>query len=216
MPEITVNLPSLNLIAYFTFKEPVNTHFKNKYNLNSLNKKLKVISIIGMKDMIRNDLKDPYMNIYVPLGINSEVEYKKDLNDNIPIISFSFKDNLEVERYLRCPLNYIESYTLVSDIEYINKVIVLDLGMLPKDLDISMFYNDFKDYIETRIGVNPELKEIEIGNIELVSESEHTTRETIRNNTKTVYKTCYTLYEEEKSKNTELLLRLQSLGISLG
>jgi len=216
MPEITVNVPSLNLEAYFTFKEPVNTYFKNKYNLNSLNKKLKVISIITMKDMIRNDLKDPYTELYTVLGIIEEVEYKKDLNDNIPIISFSFRDDLGIERFLRCPLNYIESYTLISNIEYINKLIVLDLGMLPKNLDISMFYDDFKDYIETRLGVNSELKEVEIGNIELISENEHEIRETIRNNTKTVYKTCYTLYEEEKNKNTELLLRLQTLGISLG
>jgi len=216
MPEITINVPSLNLEAYFTFKEPVNTYFKNKYNLNSLNKKLKVISIITMKDMIRNDLKDPYTELYTVLGIIEEVEYKKDLNDNIPIISFSFRDDLGIERFLRCPLNYIESYTLISNIEYINKLIVLDLGMLPKNLDISMFYDDFKDYIETRLGVNSELKEVEIGNIELISENEHEIRETIRNNTKTVYKTCYTLYEEEKNKNTELLLRLQTLGISLG
>ena len=216
MPEITINVPSLNLEAYFTFKEPVNTYFKNKYNLNSLNKKLKVISIITMKDMIRNDLKDPYTELYTVLGIIEEVEYKKDLNDNIPIISFSFRDDLGIERFLRCPLNYIESYTLISNIEYINKLIVLDLGMLPKNLDISMFYDDFKDYIETRLGINSELKEVEIGNIELISENEHEIRETIRNNTKTVYKTCYTLYEEEKNKNTELLLRLQTLGISLG
>ena len=90
MPDITVNTPSIGLHAYFKFKEPINTYLKNKFNLDSLTIKLKVISIINMKDMIRNDLRDPFSEIYVPAAI-SEVEYKKDLVDNVSIISFSGK-----------------------------------------------------------------------------------------------------------------------------
>lgn len=215
MPDITVQTPSINQEAYFTFKEPINTWLKNKFNFNSLAIKLKVISIISMKDMIRNDLRDPYTELYTQANI-SEVEYKKDLVDNISIVSFSFRDKLGVERFLRSPLNYIESISNPSTIEYLNKLILLDLNKLPKEIDTSIFFTDLADFIETRLGIIPEIKEVSIGSVELVDNIEHETRETIRKNMITVYKTLETQLEEITLKHDQILNRLQTLGISLG
>lgn len=213
--DISVNVPSIGLQAYFTFKEPFNTFFKAKYNLDSLTIKLKVISVISMRDMIRNDLRDPFTELYETVGI-SEVDYKTDLLDNIPIVSFSFKDLSDVEKYIRCPLNYIDSYSNVSNIEYINKVFVIDLNKLPIDLDLSVYINDLKDFIESRVGLTPDVKEVSIGDVELVDLNEHSTRETIRTNTITVHKTISTQLQELNLKYNELLNRLQTLGITLG
>lgn len=215
MPDITIKTPSIDLEAYFTFKEPINYYIRNKFNINSLAVKLKVISIISMKDMIRNDLRDPYSELYIPAGI-SEVEYKKDLIDNISIISFSYVDRNGVERYVRSPINYIDSISSITNQEYLNKLIMIDLNRLPKDIDTSVFFNDLKDFIETRIGIVPSIKEVTVGDVELVSEAEHATRETIRKNMVSVYKTLSIQLEEANLRHDQLLHRLSVMNISLG
>lgn len=215
MPDITIKTPSIDLEAYFTFKEPINYYIRNKFNINSLAVKLKVISIISMKDMIRNDLRDPYSELYIPAGI-SEVEYKKDLIDNISIISFSYIDRNGIEKYVRSPINYVDSISNISNHEYFNKVIMIDLNKLPKDLDTTVFFTDLKDFIETRIGIVPSIKEVTVGEVELVNEAEHTTRETIRKNMVNVYKTLSIQLEESNLRHDQLLNRLQEMNITLG
>lgn len=215
MPDITINTPSVGLEAYFTFKDPISFYIKNKFNLNSLSMKLKVISVISMKDMVRNDLRDPYTELYEPATI-PEVEYKKDLIDNIPIISFSYTDRLGVERYIRSPLNYVDTISSISNIEYNNKLIIIDLNKLPNELDTSIHFSDLSDFIESRLGIVPEIKEVSVGNAELVDTVENVTRETIRKNMVTVYKTLQIRLEEAELKHDQLLQRLTALGISLG
>lgn len=215
MPDITINTPSVGLEAYFTFKDPISYYIKNKFNLNSLSMKLKVISVISMKDMVRNDLRDPYTELYEPATI-PEVEYKKDLIDNIPIISFSYTDRLGVERYIRSPLNYVDTISSISNIEYNNKLIIIDLNKLPNELDTSIHFSDLSDFIESRLGIVPEIKEVSVGNAELVDTVENVTRETIRKNMVTVYKTLQIRLEEAELKHDQLLQRLTALGISLG
>jgi len=214
MPEITVNIPSVGLEAYFTFKDPINIYLKNKFNLDSLTTKLKIISIISMKDMIRNDLRDPYTELYVPANI-SEVEYKKDLLDNVPIVSFSFRNIDGIEKFIRSPLNYIDSISNITNVEYLNKLLVIDLNKLPKDVDTTIFFTDLSDFIESRLGLVPSIKEVNIGDVELVSQTEHETRETIRANMITVYKTLSVQLQEITLKHDQLLNRLQTMGIVL-
>ncbi len=190
MPTITVPAPSINQQAFFTFKEPINTYLKNAYNLDSLTIKLRVISIISMRDMIRNDL-------------------------NVPIVSFSFIDNSGVERFARVPLNYIASISSITSKEYINKLVLIDLNMLPMELDLTSYFDDLSDFITSRTGITPVIKEVGIGNIELVTQQEHDTRETVRGNMVTVFKTLATQLEELNIKYNSMSSRLQELGIVL-
>lgn len=215
MPDVTINTPSIGLQSYFTFKDPINTYFKNKFNLDSLTIKLKVISIISMRDMIRNDLRDPFSEIYVPAGL-SELEYKKDLRDEIAIISFSFVDIQGVTKFCRCPINYVQSIADISNKEYINKMIVLDLNRLHSDLDTTVFFTDLADFIESRLGIIPAIKEVNIGDVEFVTPDEHVVRETVRTNMVTVHKTLSTQLEEANLRYDQMVQRLQDLNISLG
>lgn len=213
--ETSIVAPSVCSSGYFIFKEPLNTYLKNKFNLDPLTVKLKVSGIISMKDMIRNDLKDPFSELYAPAGL-SEIDYKKDLIDNVPIISISFIDILGVERLIRVPLNYIESISSVSDIEYMNKLLVIDLNKLPAVVDTTLFFNDLSDFIQSRMGLTPSIKEVNVGNIELVDTIEHTTRETVRINTITVYKTLATQLTEANLRYDQVINRLTALDIHLG
>lgn len=215
MPDVTINVPSISQESYFTFKEPINTYFKNKFNLDSLTIKLKVISIISMRDMIRTDLRDPFSELYIPAGLN-EIEYKKDLRDNINIVSFSFRDLAGIEKYARCPINYIDSISNISNKEYINKMIILDLNRLSSDFDTTVFFNDLSDFIESRIGIIPNIKEVNIGDVEFVTPDEHNIRETVRSNMVTVHKTLSTQLQEANLRYDQVLQRLQVMNITLG
>ena len=215
MPDITVPAPSIGQEAVFKFKEPFATYVKNKFNLSPSSNKFRVVSLISLKDTIRNDLRDPFADLYLPATV-SEVAYKKDLLDNVPLVSFAYVDSNGLERYVRVPLNYIESISSFTSVEYANKLIVIDLNRLPVDTDTFAVFNELKTFIETRLGVVPEVKEVVVGELTLVSPQEHETRETIRANTKTVYKTQETLHQELQVKYNELVNRLTDLGISLG
>ena len=215
MPDITVPAPSIGQEAVFKFKEPFATYVKNKFNLSPSSNKFRVVSLISLKDTIRNDLRDPFSDLYLPATV-SEVAYKKDLLDNVPLVSFAYVEPSGVERYVRVPLNYIESISSFTSVEYANKLILIDLNRLPLDVDTSSLFNDLKMFVETRLGVVPEVKEVTVGELTMVSPQEHETRETIRSNTRTVYKTQETLHQELQVKYNALVDRLATLGISLG
>lgn len=213
--DTTVAIPSVGTEAYFDFKDPYSVYIRNKFNINTLGVRLKVISIISMRDMIRVDLRDPYSEIYQPAGL-SEVEYKKDLNNNIYLISFSFRTCDGVERYVRVPLNYVASQSDSATVEYTNRIIMLDLGYVPKDLELTPWFSEFIDYVAKRTGVSPEVKDVSVGNVHLVTQDDHELRETIRENSATVHKTLNTLLEEKTLMLDGVMNRLKELNISLG
>lgn len=214
MPNVTVHAPNINLEGYFTFKEPMNYYVRNKYNLDENAVKLKVVSLISMGDIIVNDLRDPYTDLYEPAGI-SEGSYKKDLIDKIPLVTLAFISDTCNDRFLRVPLNYIASISNISDVDYHNKVILVDLNRLPVSLKLDSIFSDLEDFIETRLGIYPTLKVVSLGKVELVSVSENVTRESVRKRMVTVHKTNEILLEEITTRHNELLNRLDELGIVL-
>lgn len=214
MPSSSIPTPNIGLEGYFTFKEPINFYVRNKYNLDEKSVKLKVVSLISMGDIIVNDMKDPYTDLYEPAGIG-EGEYKKDLIDRVPLVTLAFLNDTCNNQFLRVPLNYIDSISDISSIDYHSKVIMIDLNKLPVDLKLSPFFKDLSDFIETRVGITPDIKEVSLGRVEFVDALEHTTRETIRNNMVSVHKTTEIQLEEITTRYNELLHRLDEMGIML-
>ena len=215
MPSVDIVVPSIGQEVLISLKEPFHTYVKNKHNLDSLTKKMTVVSVISMEDTIRNDLRDPFSDLYLNAGVG-EVEYKKDLLNKIPIISFSFRDSLNVERFFRVPINYIAAIENTYNVEYINKLIVIDLNKLPTDVDTTAIFPELTDFIEERIGIKPDMKEVALGDIELIDDIEHGLRETVRKNMVTVNKTMAIQFQELQLKHNQLLERLSQLNIVLG
>lgn len=203
MPAITVSPPFIGLVTYFTFKEPFNKYIRTQYNFNPERHKLRVNSIISIRDMLINDQRDAYTNIYMLANI-SESDYKKDLVDDMHIVSFYFKDDNNLDISFRVPLNYISSISSTDTVEYINKLIVIDLNRLPKEFNLTAHFSDIQDFIMERYGITPEIAEVAIANIELVNIEEHTTRETVRTNHVTVVKSLRTQLLEAQEAYTQL------------
>ncbi len=215
MPSITVNIPSIETEGVFFFKEPFNHFVRNKINSEPHTYKLKVVSVIAMRDIIRNDLRDPFSDIYTPAGV-LESEYKKDLLDNVPIITLFYKDERGVEKYLRVPLNYISSISLPTSIQYHNKLLLINLNRLPVDFRTDVHFNDILETVRTRLGVDATMKEVSVGDLISLTPDEHQIRETVRKNNVTVHKTLEVRLREITLERDEILRRLQALNISLG
>lgn len=215
MPDISVSQPSVGLEARFSFKDPAGRYIKSKLNTQEDKILLRTTTISNMKESIEVDLRDPFQDTYAPLGLN-EFLYQEDLQNEVPILTFKHTGLSGKVTYLRVPLNYIEDYDNVSEIEYINKLIVVDLGSLNKELDTSVVFNDLKDFITTRLGVVPDVAEVSIGDPESVSRVDHETKETIRDNLVTVRKTLSIQLEELTLKYDQILQRLSDLNITLG
>lgn len=214
MSTVTVATPQVGTETYFSFKEPLNTYVRNKYNLSGTRHKLKVITILNMKDGIRTDLRDPFTDLYDPAGL-TEVQFKMDLNNEIPLISFSHTDGNGVERFIRVPLNYIAEIGDISTVEYFNRMLVVDLGKLPSTLSLESLYQDVVDFVATRTGVTADIKDVTVGEVVLVDSDEHLHRETIRSNSVTVHKTLSIQLAEITESRDQILHRLDDLGISL-
>lgn len=210
MPSVTVSTPTIEFEGYFIFKDPFASYLRNKYNIKDQSQKLKVVSTISMTDMIRTDQKDPFTSLYLPASI-SEADYKQDLVNNVPIISLFYVDERGIEVTFRVPLSYINDISEVSNVEYINKMIVIDLNRLPLNLDTTVFFTDISDYIQTHLGLTPEINEVNIGQVELVTSAENATRETVRQNSITVRKSLTTQLAELTLQYNSLVAQFENM-----
>lgn len=215
MPEITVSPPSLNLKAYFSFKEPVFSRIRNKLNTNEDSIELKVIGINSLRSMIESELRDPYVDTYQPLGI-ADIDYRRDVLNEVPLYVFSHTSPTNRVTYFKCPLSYIVEYSLVSDILYTNRVIVIDMAKLPKSLDTTVVFDELSDLVFDALGVRAEIKEVSVGQAQAVTRQEFQTRESIRQQSITVRKSTRTRLAEMTLKHDQLLARINQLNIVLG
>ena len=77
-------------------------------------------------------------------------------------------------------------------------------------------FSDLVDFVASRTGVTPVIKDVSVGEVSQVSQPDHEIRETIRLNSVNVHKTLAIQLEEERYMRDQLLNRLNQLGIVLG
>lgn len=215
MVEITVSAPSVGQEAYFKFKNPVLTYVQSKLNTNEASILLKVIGINNLRGLLEAELRDPYVDTYAPMGIGVQ-DYRDDVLNDIPLYVFSYRDMGGNIVYLKAPLNYIQEYSGTLDINYTNRLIVLEMGKLPATLDTVVIFQELQDLVYDKLGVTPTAKEISIGEPEKIERGDHELRESIRKQSIQVAKSTKAALAEITHKYNELTTRLSDMGIVLG
>lgn len=208
-------LPPIGTEAVFSFRSPFDVYIKNILGKEEAEIKLEVNSIASMKDYIKLSHRDPFTDIYNPVGL-SELIYKEDLKNEVPIVTFLYRDDFNMERLFRVPFSYVENCSNQSTVEYSNRGIYLSLPPLPVNLSIDATFPDIVDLIEDKLGVTVNISEVSTGEVTSVSLEEHKVREKIRRKTGSVYKSNYTLRKEAEVELTAIKERLDELGIVLG
>lgn len=214
MSDVTVLLPRVNDVAYFEFKDPFDS--KVKIVTNSLDKryKLTVVSVVGFDDYITQFHRDPFIDVYNPVAL-SDVEYRQDKNDDIKIITFAYRDVDGVDQLFKVPHNYIAAVITSGVVPYTNRTLVLNLGYLPEDLDITHIFSDVGDIVTTMLGVQPTITDISTGEREFIEPKDHTLREEVRKNTVSVKKTLAVQLREAKNDLDAYVKAVKKLGIDL-
>lgn len=213
--EITVSAPTVGQEAYFKFKNPVLSYVQSKLNTNESSILLKVIGINNLRGLLEAELRDPYVDTYAPMGIPVQ-DYRDDVLNDIPMYVFSYKDMGGNIVYIKAPLNYIQEYSGTLDINYTNRLIVLELGKLPATLDTVVIFQELQDLVYDKLGVTPTAKEISVGEPEKIERSDHELRESIRKQSIQVAKSTKATLAEVTHKYNELTARLSDMGIVLG
>lgn len=215
MPDITTSPPTVGQQSYFRFKQPVLSFIQNKLNTDETAIKLKVIGVNNLRSLLEAELRDPFVDTYSPMGINVE-EYRKDVLNDVPLYVFSYLNMGGKTVYIKAPLNYILDYTDSLDITYTNRLIVMDVGKLPATVDTTVIFRDLGDFFYDKLGVRPLVKEVSVGEPEVVTREDHELRESIRKQSITVSKSNKALLEEISLKYNELVRRISDLNIVLG
>ena len=208
MSNVTVQIPPLGVECLFSFKKPFNAYIRSTLSVNLDEVKLKVISIVSMRDMVAIEKIDPFTRYYVPLGI-AESDFKFDFDHDVPILTLLYSEM----NVVKVPLSYVSFYRAISQVEYSNKVVIIDLGMMPTSVHTELYFNSLQDFFETRFGVRPQTKEVNLGS-SIVSSVEHEQKELIRQNVITVHDTNETKLQKITTMYNELLNRFTSYRMS--
>lgn len=215
MQKITVTCPPIGLEAYFSFKEPVTRSLQNRLGTSSNQILLKVSAINEIKEMMQSELRDPFLEAYAPAGLE-QAQYNQDLIDNIQIITFKYTALDASVKYVRVPMTYVHKYDSVLEIAYLDRSIVVNLGLQHQDLSLESLHAQLVDFIQTRTGIISQLKEVSLGDPLKITADEHANREAVRVNSITVFKTTETQLEEMRIKYQGLVDRISQMGIVLG
>lgn len=186
-------VPAINTKGEFRFSAPFNT---NDYQ----NKQLKVTAVRSLIEMYNNG-DDPLANIYTKHGL-TEKEYADDIANSVPIIIFSTGGN----NFYYIPANKIIGMPTVSGIKYGKRILAVNLGTLPEELEYEEVVNNVKDVIMDSLGIIPTIKVVDGSEIFYKTPAEH---EAFMNTLSThpkvkVYKSYKQKYIEEKTKSTNL------------
>ena len=220
MAELSISLPAPGTTSVYTFKEPFRSYLKNNHRFNTDGVRMKIVSIININDNIRTDLVDPYTTLYSPVGV-SESDYKQDIIDNVPLVTFTFTDADDIIQYFRVPASYIADVSSIGNVDYIHKTLVLDLGLLPVDLNVADMLKDVLPTLVKNItgstgplgSSEPKLYEVGLGAIVTKSSDEHESLEIIRTGYIDTTDTLEEVSNTYKQRLQDLLEQLDDAGI---
>ena len=155
---------------------------------------------------------DVFTTYYKPYGL-SETIYREDADMGASIIVLEGADR--TEKYI--PNTYIKSYPGGSGLEYANKVIVLELGLMMADVPTSHIEVLLADVVKQHVGVETEVKTVTVPYIGAVSHEMGTDMERVRvaaiRSNKTIYQQLQetqALLAAARQQNEELLAIIQA------
>ena len=145
-----------------------NFKFTVPFDRHNSNKVLEVTSVRDIGEILDSG-EDLYEFIYKPAGLSRE-EMKRDLKNGVKIVVFKDSGGL----YLYVPSSKIALSPDISGYLYTEKVIGIDLGPLPDDLDLEQLKIDISQLVEGRIGIKPAIQVVKASDSRYITEADNT------------------------------------------
>lgn len=118
---------------------------------------------------------DVFEDFYAPFDL-TEDDYQADFDVRASIVTLVSSDGV----HLYIPNTFIESYPGMNGLDYQRKLFVMDLGLLPKHLDVSNMIPDVVEVISKVVGVSATCEYVEVPYIQSITQSEHVLLEGVR------------------------------------
>lgn len=169
------------------------------------NLKLKCLKVSKISELTKD--VNVYKEVYLANELNESI-YEEHLEIDEPIALFELTDG--DERYI--PVSFINSLVKTSSVLYQEKMLLVNLGILPKDLNIEHLKNEISLLASNLVGKDHEISEIYDDVEELITEEKHKELEDIRlvnvSRSENPYKEIARLKEEVEQ------LKIENLGLS--
>jgi len=153
------------------------------------NKLYTCTAIRTIQEMVYSD-DHPYETIYEPNGL-SESLYNQHIQDSVLIVTLSGDDGENI--YV--PANYIEQYPFINGVVYKSRAIVINIGSLPSNEDLTVLMSNLASEVTNTIGINTTPEEIITSSEFIVPYDKDVQLRSIRNSriaSRLSYKTKYT------------------------
>jgi len=126
--------------------------------------KVKADSLIS--ELLRNDI-DVFATIYNIVGLSKDI-FEADVKTDVRILTLV--DSSGATIYI--PDNMIIGGCIRDGVEYVEKTLLINLGVFPLNKDMEPIANDIKDMITGRLGVVPKYEVINSSNVQMISNEE--------------------------------------------
>ncbi len=192
--------PHLGAKGSFTFASPFN-------NIISTHQELTVTSSRFIRDLENNN-QDPLRTVYEVAGLTKE-DMIIDSNENIPIISLEGTGHGTIS----IPARYILSIPKINGIRYQEKVVIVNVGLLPIDTDMSILLSTIDSNVQAVVGAIPTIDLVPTSAIVKVEYNDHELLELKRSNSQVTNKSYQTKYLEtleSLNKKENIISKLES------
>ena len=184
-------LPPIGSKGVFTFAPPFDTLINN--NL------IYTVASMELLTSIFNDGRKPFETIYSPSKL-TEQDYSDDMKDGVFIVGFVSSGG---ESFF-VPSDRIRSAPRVDGYTFVGKALVLNLGNVPCDLDLSALKSVLSDTVYDVAGIRAPITEVLTSAAIKVSEADYKAYMLKLANAKKIDKSYKALYLEEVEKNRKL------------
>ena len=192
-------LPTIGTQGCFQFNDNYRTVLKDVNHFT-------VTGVRSITDYLKRG-EDIYKLAYSPYGITEE-SYNYDIQQDVKILTLNAGPHFQV--YV--PHTQVSSVPITSGVLYTNQALVVNIGALPKGVDITDVNKAIATVIKERLGITPEVSIVETSPPVYVPEDRHNYITTLRKNSKPVAKETWLV---KYTKAVSELKRLRATITSL-
>jgi len=119
--------------------------------------------------------KDPYIEVYAPVGLSKE-QYEQDTTTDAVLITL----RADSGQPLVVPSLYILECPVLGGVPYNVIALAIKLGAIPDILPLDSVTSKVTDLVLNEIGITPEIAVVKLSNTKLISNTEHESLEIAR------------------------------------
>lgn len=185
-------VPQINTKGIFKLTNPFNDKLTAKVPYSC-------ISVRSIQDMLLSKI-DVVKSIYIDNGLTKQ-DYENDLKNGVLIVTL----RSDTGKTVVVPASYIAGYPQLGGVPYVPFILGVNLGNLPKNIDISLLKDKINSVVMEYLGVASQCQLVVSGEEQILTDNEHAQIESQRQQNIVAKKTDYAKLLEMTAERDRLL-----------